>query len=595
MPDVESEDESTLTRRGRFMTKNKHLTEKEIVTKVLNPFKNNPKWNCYELTKRVVVGVTIFPIRVIVLLMMIIVFWLVSSIGTLGAPLVEDRGCFRHTTPFSRWRYFILWPITPLYRIFLWCFGFWWISFRDSRIDKSDTPKIIVVAPHTTMFDMIVLMYLFPNSGFLGQRFVVDTPVLNKMGTAGQGVYIDLKDKNSKDSCKEIIAARASAEWTGYPMTVFPEGTITNGKQLVQFKAGAFGPGEPVLPVVLKYPWRHYDISWVGKNRHPLWGIRCALQVINYCEVHIMEVQRPCPEHPEEMTNPIAYANRIRHVIATQLNLPTTEHSYDDVFFYREAAFAAGVGNDFEVKQMKKLFNADLEQLKDWLELFRAADKDNSGTLSCEELKKLLDLDGLDRNTNRIADKLFSFFDTDHSGSMEYREFVQLLALLSGKCDGKTLAKFAFMIYDTNSSGKVKKSVLIKALNNGFAHNSQRDLCNEGEESDTLDSMSSIGCITQKLGESLLRSTSKTTVSADSNCIGDSSPVAGFNDLISFDEFQELIEAQPEVIEAAVGDLRARVTRTSQREMFYGCTTPAAGSGPAAVDVSIEGDAAPSE
>jgi lysophosphatidylcholine acyltransferase/lyso-PAF acetyltransferase len=45
-----------------------------------------------------------------------------------------------------------------------------------------------------------------------------------------------------------------------YPHTMlFPEGACTNGTALILFKAGAFRPGLPVLPVIIRYPHEYYN------------------------------------------------------------------------------------------------------------------------------------------------------------------------------------------------------------------------------------------------------------------------------------------------------------------------------------------------
>ena len=45
-------------------------------------------------------------------------------------------------------------------------------------------------------------------------------------------------------------------------VALFPEGTTTNRKCLISFKTGAFQPGVPVQPVVVKWP-NHFDcVTW---------------------------------------------------------------------------------------------------------------------------------------------------------------------------------------------------------------------------------------------------------------------------------------------------------------------------------------------
>lgn len=43
---------------------------------------------------------------------------------------------------------------------------------------------------------------------------------------------------------------------------LFPEGTTSNGRFMLSFQNGAFVPGYPVQPVVVRYPYVHFDQSW---------------------------------------------------------------------------------------------------------------------------------------------------------------------------------------------------------------------------------------------------------------------------------------------------------------------------------------------
>lgn len=457
-----------------------------------------------------------------------------------------------HMEPLPRWRKCFLAPLSPLYRMFLWCMGIWWIRIKDHRQDRSVLPHIIVPAPHTTMLDMFVMMYVFPSSGFLGQHAVVRIPLVRQLGASGQGVFIDLKDRQSKDSCKATIAARASPSWAGPPLSIFPEGTITNGRQLVQFKAGAFFSGEPVLPVIITYPWRFYDMSWVGNNRNGFWFFRVALQFVNHCCVEILEVYRPSEA---EKKAPVQYARNVRQAMADVLQLPVTEHTYDDVFFYREAAFKAGVGSDFEVESLKKMFHADMDDLKEWLHTFQKLDKDGSGSISRAEL---IDFLGLNDLKPKVLDRLFRFFDTDGNGSVEYREFVQIVALLSGKMDAKNIAKLAFLVYDTDGTGRVKRSDLIHAIDNGFQTNTHNDQSPEDEPEDDL-----VRTVTGKsIGDELLRTVTGKSMGVQ---LFDKS-AADTDDMVGFTEFCELLDKNPHILETGFNDLRGRLLHTSDSD-----------------------------
>ena len=52
-----------------------------------------------------------------------------------------------------------------------------------------------------------------------------------------------------------------------FPMLMMaPEGTCSDNLCILQFRTGAFVPGVPVLPVLLKYRCRHHNPSWIIIN-----------------------------------------------------------------------------------------------------------------------------------------------------------------------------------------------------------------------------------------------------------------------------------------------------------------------------------------
>ena len=66
--------------------------------------------------------------------------------------------------------------------------------------------------------------------------------------------FIDIfqADKNSRiETIKEIRRRAHDKNW--HPIAIFPEGTCTNRMAYISFKPGAFIPGLPVQPVLLKY------------------------------------------------------------------------------------------------------------------------------------------------------------------------------------------------------------------------------------------------------------------------------------------------------------------------------------------------------
>jgi lysophosphatidylcholine acyltransferase/lyso-PAF acetyltransferase len=78
---------------------------------------------------------------------------------------------------------------------------------------------------------------------------------------------------------------------------VAPEGTTKHGNVLLRFSTGAFVPGRPVLPVLLKYRHQHFDVGW-GITTTPWHMFRLLTQFVNH-----LEVRSPLPPHPKPHTH----------------------------------------------------------------------------------------------------------------------------------------------------------------------------------------------------------------------------------------------------------------------------------------------------
>merc|ERR1712129_615996 len=281
----------------------------------------------------------------------------------------------------------------------------------------------------------------------VGDVNILTAPFVRTVAIALRGIFVDLKSKESKQACKKKIRERANPSWKGPNLLVFPEGRITNGKALIQFKQGAFEPLQPVQPVVLRYPHKYFDPTGQSfANRSRLWVFRALTQVYNSCTVTLLPPERPLPnETPEQ------FADRVRHKMADTLDVTTTEHSYADAAFFREA-MVHNVIPDFEVAVMNKQFNVDKDEILTWLKFMQKYDTDQKGAVSQTEFENLMQ--HLGHHTARGVSELFDFLDTDKSGELEYREVVQLFALLSRSAQVDQRAQLAWHIITAKENEK---------------------------------------------------------------------------------------------------------------------------------------------
>ena len=155
-----------------------------------------------------------------------------------------------------------------------------------------------------------------------------------------------------KRALKEICDRARSTDNLLPQLFLCPEGTNTNRKALIQFKVGAFAPGVPVQPVLIKYPGTErvgkYMISFVGtiftlthetsllltdavtwtynQNYSYVFSVWYLLaNPINRVEVEFLPVYNPSEE---EKNNPEIYARNVQKTMAEALNIPALDISY---------------------------------------------------------------------------------------------------------------------------------------------------------------------------------------------------------------------------------------------------------------------------
>jgi lysophosphatidylcholine acyltransferase / lyso-PAF acetyltransferase len=240
---------------------------------------------------------------------------------------------------------------------------------------------------------------------------------------------------------------------TQFPrMCIFPEGTTNNGGCVMQFKKGAFTPGQPVTPILLTYPNEYYNCACSGRNGSDMSLIRCIFQFHNRMKAVILDAYEP---NEEEKADPEKYARNVRDYMAKELNLPTTEHSYPDMFLGMEGAswkepyyFDA----TFEMCEVKKMYSMELDDCKLLLKRFAEIDKEKGGSISLESFKTLLHLQTAEEEHTR---RLYSFFDTADNGAIEFKDFLEGVALVSSSSTVAEKTTLAFVFSDKQGVGSV--------------------------------------------------------------------------------------------------------------------------------------------
>ncbi|NWI95232.1 PCAT2 acyltransferase, partial [Pitta sordida] len=182
------------------------------------------------------------------------------------------------------------------------------------------------------------------------------------------------------------------------------------------------------------------------------------ITVIKWC-VLITNPFQFLPVHvptEEEMNDPILFANRVRQTMAIALNVPVTDHTFEDCRLMISAGqltlpMEAGL---VEFTKISKKLNLKWKHVREQLNTFAAiASASKGGRIGIEEFAKYLKLPVSD-----VLKELFLLFDRDGDGTIDFREYVIGLSILCNPANTEETIKMAFKLFDMDDDGTINEN-----------------------------------------------------------------------------------------------------------------------------------------
>ncbi len=153
----------------------------------------------------------------------------------------------------------------PLPRIFLG--GISWIAGVELKVRGEKVHRgAFLLANHVSWID-IPAIAATTGSAFVGHDGLASMPLLRWLCAMNDTVFIARHDPGS--IAGQVAAVREAINDTG-ALTIFPEGTTSDGTGLLPFKSSLLSaldpvpPGIAIQPVLLDYGPEAADIAWVG-------------------------------------------------------------------------------------------------------------------------------------------------------------------------------------------------------------------------------------------------------------------------------------------------------------------------------------------
>ncbi|XP_037120696.1 lysophosphatidylcholine acyltransferase 1 [Syngnathus acus] len=413
-----------------------------------NPFVHTIKFSKADIIKIGLMSVTVFPVRLLMVSFFMLLAWPFAFAASFGRSefIVDSQ---------SWWRSFIKRSLSVIMRAMWFCGGFHWINVKGQRATSSEAP-IITVAPHSSYFDAIPITRTM--CSIVTKLESGSLPIWGTLIKYIRPVFVFRSDQDSRKQSVEEIKRRACSGGEWPQIMIFPEGTCTNRTSLILFKAGAFIPGLPVQPVVLRYQNKLDTISWTWRGPGAfkiLWLTLC--QPHNPMEIEFLPVYTPSDEEKE---NPTLFANNVRKLMAKALEVPLTDLSFED----REISFSQGplrIHNASSLLEFNLLVRRLRLKITDSLlnEHASRVRKLQRHKLNLQDLACFLHLP-----VTETLQEVSNLFGKDEDGHIDIRHFIIAMSTIYRPSRSMETLKMAFKMYVNEDSGEVYEDELASTL-----------------------------------------------------------------------------------------------------------------------------------
>ncbi|CAM6038395.1 unnamed protein product [Sphagnum compactum] len=416
----------------------------------VNPFHEPKNKSVLQLLKTLLL-LPLFLLRAVCLVTLMALGYVFIRLALLGVsdPLFK---------PFNRFRRASLWTVRAGARAVLFTMGYYYIPVKGRPAHRSQAP--IIVCNHISFVDPIFVFYRHLPV-IVSAKENVEMPIVGVFLKALQIIPVDRVSAESRHHAAGNIRRRAIDNNWPHVM-LFPEGTTTNGQAIISFKTGAFSPGLPVQPMIVRYPHKHVNPCWADQGGPLVVLFHLMTQFVNYMEVEYLPVVVPTLK---EVRDPHEYAERVRRMMASHLGVSCTDHNFVDVrlaLAARKLQQPAGQSL-VEFARMEKLFHLDFATAQDYLTKFSDMDHLHSGVITMQDFLKALDLPH-----TQDTEQVFHLFDKNGDGQINFREFLAGLAFVSKHTSFAQTIKAAFKACDSNGDGVLSRDEVARSLHNLF-------------------------------------------------------------------------------------------------------------------------------
>jgi lysophosphatidylcholine acyltransferase/lyso-PAF acetyltransferase len=214
------------------------------------------KWN---KTEMIIGGIFLLPVRCLLFFVSLFTGWVCLKVLILVYG-VKDLTC-EQPAAFIHWSKKVI-RLTSRFTLLM--TGFYNIpvivkKYKDvySKLEFSKTSQTsIIISNHVSYMDIIYYLSRSETPGFIAREETSQLPFIGTFARILQCLFLDRKSRDTRLDVLNSLKTRVEKIKGGLNynnILIFPEGTTTNGRCIINFKKGAFVTETPLKIVSLRY------------------------------------------------------------------------------------------------------------------------------------------------------------------------------------------------------------------------------------------------------------------------------------------------------------------------------------------------------
>ena len=145
------------------------------------------------------------------------------------------------------------------------------LGFYSIEMKRSPVTAPTIICNHVSWIDILaVIVALGDIPVFVSKKGVLDVPLVSFIARKSNAILVDSKMDACSASTTLPLSNSSTVAISHYqrfrpslvPLVIFPEGTTSNGRGLMEFRSGAFLSGTPVQPLAISYDYTYTSPSW---------------------------------------------------------------------------------------------------------------------------------------------------------------------------------------------------------------------------------------------------------------------------------------------------------------------------------------------